>query len=291
MASFYYFLPGVTKAQLQDGDRLKRSVLAAAGIDEVLFDVVKTPQHVSLAETHRCTGPWETTGTMLALVNKHTGVPELVVPDFARQVWKTRDPAGKCWIGALKGDPPLPEELERWDQIQGYKLADPGHYEWRVPVARMPDPSWQFGHLPQSYVFSDSGEPEGRLQPAYQWLWDLSGQIRDWYVAIEEGAIPQDAAGEAIPFRWLVKQAARILGVNYRVGMPELTFLHELGREVLTQTTVGVICQAVFGFEVLDEAKKKQTAEEGAPPPSSSSSTTGDGTLAASPGTGPVGEG
>lgn len=295
MASFYYFLPGVTKDQLKDGDRLNRQVLAAAGIDELLFDVVKHPQHVSLCETHRCSGPWETTGTMLAIVNKHTGVPELTSPDFTRQLWKPRGDGKKCWLGVLKGDPPLPQELERWEVIPGWKLEDAGHYEWLVPIARMPHPDWQFGHLPQTYVFSDVGEPEGRLQPAYQWLFDLSGQVRNWYVRMEEpdegASVAERAAHEKPPFTWLVKQAGRILGVNYRVGLPELTFLHELGRGVLSQTSVHGVCQAVFGFEVLEEAKKKPTDDASPPVLNSSSSTTGEKTPSESLGTGRAGEG
>lgn len=295
MASFYYFLPGVTKDQLQDAGRLRREPLQAAGIDTLLFDVTRTPQHVSLAETHRCSGPWESTGTMLALVNRHSGVPNLVVPDFTRQQWKPRGNSKKCWIGVLKGEPPLPEELERWEQIAGAVMTDPGHYEWRVPVARMPAEGLPFGHLPQSYVFSDAGEPEGRLQPAYQWLFDLSGQLRDWYVQTQdpddEASVGEKAAHEKPPFTWLVKQAARVLGVNYRVEMPELTFLHELGREVLTQATVHGVCQATFAFDLVVEAKKKPPEDSPGPAPSSSSSTTGDETPAESPGTVPVGAG
>lgn len=286
MASFYYFLPGVTKDDLIDGGRLKRDPLAAAGIDEVLFDVDRVIQHVSLAETNRCSGPWKSTGTMLSIVNRHTGVPSLVVPDFDRQLWQPRGNPAKCWIGALKGEPPLPEELERWEQIPGFTLADPGKYQWSVPVARMPAPEWKFGHLPQSYVFDGSGHPEGRLQPAYQWLWDLAGQIRDWYVSEE----PRPAAAEKQPFTWLVRQAARVLGVNYRVGFPELTFLHDLGRPVLTQTTVHAVCQALFGFEVLEEAKKKQPESDSLPALNSSSSKTGEEIPPGSPGTDRAGE-
>lgn len=285
MASFYYFLPGVTKEQLHDAGRLKREPLAAAGIDEVLFDVDKTPQHVSLAETHRCSGPWESTGTMLSVVSRHTGVPELVTPDFTRQVWRPRGDGKKCWIGAIKGEPPLPEELERWQQINGYTLPDAGKYEWRIPVARMPDPAWQFGHLPQSFVFDSAGEPQANLQPAYQWLFDLAGQLREWYR--DSG----NDSEERKPFSWMVKQAARILGVNYRVGFPELTFLHELGRTVLTQTTVNGICQALFSFDLIEEAKKKPLESASSRAANSSSSTTGEETPPESRGTAQAGEG
>lgn len=294
MPGFHYFLPGVTKEQLAPGGTLSRELLGAAGLDTALFDVTKVPQHASLAEMHRCAGPWESTGTMLALVGKHTGVPELVVPDFNRQLWKPRGDPKKCWLGVQKGESPTAADLERWEQVAGFLLAA-GQDEWRIPVARMPDPAWQFGHLPQSYVFSDAGEPEGRLNPAWQWLWDLSGQVRNWYVSdapLDAAATPAERAAHAKPpFSWLVKQAAQILGVNYRVGLPELTFLHELGRGVLSQTTVHAVCQALFGFEVLEEAKKKQTDEASPPAPSSCSSTTGGASPAASPGTGRAGEG
>lgn len=289
MSGFYYFFPRVTPEQLYSGGVLNRDILAAAGLETTLFDVSKVPQHASACEVKRACGPWETTGTMLALVSKHTGVPSLVVPDFARQLWRPLGDGSQCWLGAMKDEPPTPHDLERWDQIPGFLVSDRHTRQWRIPIARLPEAGYQFGHLPQSYVFDGAGEPVGRVQPAYEWLWSLAGEIRDWYRADagpgEEATAEERATHEKAPFTWLTKQAAKVLGVNYRVGLPELNLLHELGRDVLTQTTVHGICQALFGFEVLEEAQKKRTDEEERAVANSSSSTTGGATRDESPGT------
>ena len=58
------------------------------------------------------------------------------------------------------------------------------------------------------------------------------------------------------PFGWLVKMAARILAVNYRLGPAELNVLADRGSPVLTSDTVHAICQAAYGWEVREEAKK-----------------------------------
>lgn len=294
MAGIYYFLPKITPDELHPGGLLNRDLLAAAGLETVLFDVTKVPQHAVSVHVSRACGPWQGTGTMLSLVSRHTGTPSLVVPDFNRQLWKPVGDGSQCWLGCLKDEPPTPHDLERWEQLPGALITDRHTREWRVPVARLPDPTFQFGHLPQSYVFDAAGEPVGRVQPAYEWLWVLAGEVRGWYLkdaAPEEDATAEEKADhERQPFSWLTKQAARVLGVNYRLALPELNLLHDVGRDVLTQTTVHGICQALFGFEVLAEAKKKQTDEPSPPAASSSSSTTGGVIPPGSPGTGRVGE-
>lgn len=279
---FYYFLP-VSKDKLQVGDELDRDVLAEHGLADVLADVRRVPAHASVCGVSGNKGPGGQSGVIVAPVSKHRGVPGIVGNDPLRQAWR---PRGKAWVGIATGAIPTPLDLERWKTIGGYKLEDPQHYEWQVPVARA---SWmEFGTLPQSYKFDERGEPVPNLQPEFVWLWTLAGLVHDWYLSQEppEDATPAERAEhQPRPFAELVKAAARVLAVNYRVGLAELNFLHDLGRPVLTQQTVHAICQTLFGWEVLEEAKKKQPAAAEPAPASSSPSTTGAATRSASLGT------
>ncbi len=288
----YYFLPDVPPDRVKQGDELSRDALQAAGLAEVLADVRRVPAHASVSGVHDGKGPGGHSGTVITPVSKHQGLPKLLGHHPARQTWLPIGDGSRAWVGALTKQPPMPQDLERWQTIGGIAVTDPGHFEWTIPVGRAPDVP--YGTLPQSYAFDASGEPVANLQPAWQWLWVLAGELRDWYasqIAPPEAATPAEAAAhERKPLAWLVKQAARILAVNYRVGPTELNLLHQLGRPVLTQQTVHAICQSAFGWEVLAEAKKKPSDEAEPLPPNSSPSVAGDETPAESPGTALAGE-
>lgn len=244
MTGFYYFLPGVTKAALVGDDgNLRRDILANFGLDEVLRDVSLPIHHAALCELHKVLGPWENTGVMLSIVMKHSGSPRLVQLDLAQQDWRRRGNSN-AWMGIMRGDVPTPLDLERTRVIPGYTIKDHAGWEWRIPVARQPDSP--YGTLPQSYVFDDAGEAVGKLEAEYAWIWDLSGEIHDWYKS------------EGGTFAWLAKQTARVLSVNYRIGGPEITWLNELGHEILRQETMHAIAQATYGFQLIEDAKKNE---------------------------------
>lgn len=276
---FYYFLPKLAKEAVASGGEFDRQVLAAAGLVSAvpgqspgpLEDVRKVPVHASLCTVHNNAGPGGQPGTLICPVSKLRGPPPIVTPALDRQIWRPVGDGSKLWIGALKSETPKPQDLERWETIGGAIVKDDAGCEWRVPVGRAPHLGLEFGTLPQSYTFGEDGEPKGNLSPAYTWLWQLASDVRDYYRSVPPGddATPEEkAAYEPPSFNWLIKQAARILAVNYRVGPAELSFLHALGHGVLTQHTVHAIAQACFGLEVLEEAKKKPPDGESSPPPS-----------------------
>lgn len=282
MPGFYYYFPNVTAEQLSRNGQLNREILASAGVDELLADVVRVPQHAAVCDVHKGRGPGGTSGVVLGISTRHGGSPPHVGNFPDRQKWIPREdlqraapvPAGQpiqCYLGWLETDPPASRDLERWAMVPGYTVNDAHNYEWQIPVGRSPREGFEYGTLPQSYLLAD-GEAAGVLQPSYQWLWELSGRIRDWYRNDDgpaEGATPEEIAQhQRPPFGWLVVQAARLLAVNYRVGHAELNALHRVGREVLTQATVHAICQASFDWQIVDEAKKK-------PDPSLTESPTG----------------
>jgi hypothetical protein len=275
---FYYFLPQLTCEQVVEGELLRRDVLAAAGLAEILADVRKVPAHAAVNYVRTPVGPGKQVGTVISPVSKAHG-SGFVGNDPAKQRWVPgpltthhSPPTPAYWVGSLIGNPPTPPDLERWSVLGGAIVTDKCGWEWRVPIARAPQQP--FGSLPQTYTFDAAGEPQPHLDPAYQWLWDLAGEIRNWYVRAAgppEDATPAEQAAYVPPkFAELVKHAARILQVNYRVGPLELNLLHELGRPVLSQLLVHGICQACYGWEIEDEAKKKPLAESSSPAASSS---------------------
>ena len=276
---FYYFLPSVTPEHVREGQFLRAGVLEQYGLEGVLGDIRKVPEHASVSGVRSAVGPGNQVGTVITPLSKARGVADLVGNDPARQKW-TEGPVDratgkpKYWVGYLLADPPTPHDLERWTVIGGPKVTDRSGWEWQVPIARAPHWQQPYGALPQSFTFDAEGEPLPHLDPAFEWLWRLAGEIRDWYAKSAgpaADATPAEKAGyEAPKFSALVKHAARLLAVNYRVGLVELSQLHALGRPVLTQDTVHNICQAAYGWEVQEEAKKKPPEESSPPPPNSS---------------------
>lgn len=257
MAGFYYFFRGRTVEDLAHGEEINHNLLAEYGLAETLSDVRKANAaggQAIVSNVGSNAGPGKSCGTVLTVNCRFTGSPRLIGNDPAQQHWVAANEEKGLWIGVLKGELPRPEELMRLETIGGYRVTDRQHYEWLIPVARAVPEKMPFGMLPQSYKFGSDGEPQPILDPKYQWLWDLSGEIMDWY--------RDSDAGQPRPHAWLVKTAAKLLGVNYRVGLAELNLLHDLGRSILNETTVGRICQACYGYEILEEAKKNSPEKE-----------------------------
>jgi len=274
---FYYFLPIVTPEHVREGQYFRPGVLEQYGLESVLGDIRKVPEHAAVTGVRSAVGPGQQVGTVVTPVSKARGAPPLTGNDPARQKW-TEGPLDKAtgqpkhWVGYAISDPPTPADLERWDTVVGAIVTDPKGWEWKVPVARAP--SETYGVLPQSFTFSADGEPLPHLEPNYVWLWELAGQIRDWYVRLagpaDDASPPEKAAYEEPKLAELVKHAARLLAVNYRVGLTELSLLHALGKPALTTMTVHAICKAAYGWDLEQEAKKKPPEGDSCPPPNSS---------------------
>lgn len=266
---FYYWLPKLDKEKVGKGGRLCRETLAAAGLADVLADVLEVPAHCSLAGEGK--GPDGGPGVLLTPVSKAHGVPEWVVYRPELMQFKPIGDGSKCWIGALIGNPPTPHDLERRQVFGGGEAEDAGGWKWQIPIARATHWDKPYGVLPQNYTFDAAGEPVSQLETKWRWLWDLAGQIRDWYVQStppDDEATPEAKAAHKPPeFNQLVKWAAQVLAVNYRVGPAELNLLHDMGRSILSQQVVHQICQATYGWEVLVEAKKKPLPESPASEP------------------------
>lgn len=293
---FNYFLPGVKKETVAPGDKLDHAVLATLGLGEVLADLRDVPSDAQVVYAN--VGPASGGGTFIVPTRKYSGVPQ-VRYDASLQNWKAAN-GGKFWLGWMAKDRPEVRDLERKELVAGEEIEDEQGNVWKVPIARAPHWNHTYGTLPQSYTFDDCGNPVPQLMPRFQWLWDLSGEIQQWYSSNADAIIAAQAEQQAdspppapktkAPFTRLVQYAARILAVNYRVSFVELNALHSAGLAVLTNDTVHSICQATYGWVLEEEVKKKSPTPDSADRPNSMPSTTGDGTPVVAPGTVPAAE-
>lgn len=244
MVGFIYFFP-VAKEMLLDGDHLKHDTLPAA-VRGSFADVKIYPQDFTVCEVRGGNGPGGLSGTIVAMTSQ-TGTPNVAA--VGSHQWEQCD---GFFIGVVTNQIPTPQDLERSKTIGGHGINDGFGQTWKCPIARSP---WgEFGTLPQVYKFDAAGNPVNRIADTHRWLWDLAGEVFDRYQ-------------NDVDMPWLVKTAATILGVNYRIGPVELTALDNFGRGVLTQEFIHGVCQSLVHFQIVKEvgeAVEKKTESEAA---------------------------
>jgi len=236
MPGFLYFLPDVTPEQI--GRRLERDLLKRHGLADVLDDCEHVPDDVvvsagKLNDTH---------GSILVPKSPDGTEPRDWKINQALQTWADR-------IGWETDQPPTPADLLRKTIHSGARVADRLDQDWRIPIARSPR---GHGTLPAAFVRDDAGVTRA-VDPQYQELWELSGQVRDW---IYGQYTPDDVDV------WKYDSAATILSTNYRVGPRELNILHQLQRAVITTETIDPILVAFVDWDLpseLLEALEKKT--------------------------------
>ncbi len=245
--SFCYFLPNVKKDDLAIDGKLDRTMLERAELSFVLSDLLETPRDAALADCEH--GPGGVSGCILTPMPRAPDAdnPPLVTYQPTVQAWRE---AGPHWIGhGSVTDPqglPTVKQLERFTEVPGDRVTHCGS-GWLIPIARSPDPTLQpFGTLPVSWGWKlEDGKPYPTLEPAYTWLWELSGRVWDWFAenleAAREPVDPREASPEEVaddaanppppapPLSALAEHIPQILGVNYRVGPRECELLREGG--------------------------------------------------------------
>lgn len=241
MTGFAYFIEK-SKAELFDGSNQLRAEMLPDRIRSS-FDFPSTFPEQITANEMRSNGPTGSAGTLLAMTRAGGGAPFIAVPQKIE--WKLFSGFA---IGVVDKKLPTSADLIRRQVVGGIDSFDQYGQPWKIPVARSPHA--QYGTLPQTYRFDDSGNPMGRIIEKYQWLWDLSGEVFDHYTNDEK-------------FNWqrLISVAASLLGVNYRVGQCELTVLDEYSHGILTQEFVHLVCQTLCHFSFAEEVQKKTDTE------------------------------
>lgn len=163
----------------------------------------------------------------------------------ATQTWITH---GKIKIGWETAAPPTAEVLARYPQVIGYQLTASGTV-WTIPLARSPR---GISNIPQDFVWNESGDPVACRRADFDWLWDLSGEVWDYW---------HTDKGNELGESWLAKAALRILQVNYFIGPAELNAFRSMGRPVMDQMSVAAISLALIDNDfpkLVDDAKKNE---------------------------------
>lgn len=258
MPGFWYFVPGSSAAEFVVSEQLSRSRLAAVGLDDVLADCRRVPDHVVLAYA---TGPEGQPGVLLYPVPVSGDVPKLIRCDDS-QTWKARS-KGKLWIGWSTETPPAPADLERRELIAGYLVTDDVDRQWHVPVLRAVDNPR--GRLNPCFTWDEDDRPTISVDRRFATLWADSARAWD---LIDKAS---DAAGavlgqgfSAADDAWLFAYLLRTLAVNYRVGNRELAALDVITPGWLSQSTASVMLNStvdLFKWKEFLAAQKKTPSQ------------------------------
>ncbi len=166
-----------------------------------------------------------------------------------------------------------PAVLRRRRIIGGGDIKDSMDLErkWHIPTAR--SPAMAYGMLSTRWEPNPGGGMKRVLDKHDQWLWDLSGEVQDYLIWARN---PQE---ERPQWRdpWAIETAIAILGVNYRIGRPELAALADMDANPLTDNFVMLCLHGVTGFGEyqawMEELQKKTSQDTNrAPEPSNSGS-------------------
>lgn len=209
--SFLYYLPGVSAA---GPDMLRRAGLADR------FEPARPPQQVATVR-----GPDGAAGCVLGHMDKDREERFGYLPDL--QTW-AQAPGGAYWVGMDREAVPTAADLRRRELIDGYVqelesvAGEPG--QWVVPLARV-FPTGSL--LPQSLALGADGTVIRRILPRFAAACRLADRIWD-QVRAKAGLLQPGETVEPMSDREEFEAAATILGLNYRVGVPELGLLGAL---------------------------------------------------------------
>jgi hypothetical protein len=240
---FLYFLPSITLADIN-----RRHVLTDYGLD--VLDLEQFPRDAAVTEATAFGGPG------LLVVPHCNGAPsDCVRLDESSQCWVR---FGNKHIGVVRDDLPTPPLLARRQVYPGWAVPDAAGREWMVPVARSHK---RQPTIPSDYIFDDAGQPQPRIKPSFEWLWQLSARLYDHYMT--------DTLTIDLPE--LVTHTASILSINYRLGLGEINCLTAAGAAVIDGNFAQLVTAFVIDMPMMDEYQKKSESLDTVPVESGSS--------------------
>jgi hypothetical protein len=122
-----------------------------------------------------------------------------------------------------------PESLRRRRVILGIDVKGVGDTKWLIPIAR--SPVMAYGFLATRFAPAPGGQWERKIEKEDQALWDLSGEVQDYLIWVRnEAADPQPQWADP----WSINVTLQVLGVNYRIGRPELSALEAMEANPIT---------------------------------------------------------
>lgn len=229
MAGFLYYLPNCQRPPA-DVSKLPAEAAALAPLLE----------GIPLGWGHVHNGPGGTSGYLIA--------PQPASKDGEaadcryKPETQTWHDAGKWWVGWETLKPPRPEDLQR-DAVthRGHGIMLGGH-EWIVSTIHVSRTT-----LPRGYVVTPEGEPQVVPDKRYHAIMEEASY---WYDVSFGGGPWNPTMAEAFAF------AARVLGINYRVGAVECS---QPVLDILRSDTVfGVIGAAIGAIDIENEQKARR---------------------------------
>lgn len=163
--------------------------------------------------------------------------------DKAAQVWHKIAPqasgaAVMYWVGYEKSAKPGPADLKRETTYAGADVSF-GGLAWKVPLMRL---------FPRTFALNDEGEYVYRMTGAFKDLYEDGMR----YLDIKCGRTDNGEVDD----EWLFSLAARVLALNYRIGMAELAAL-----ELLNVKECLAVLDAAVDWALLVELGKKNEGD------------------------------
>jgi len=245
MSGFLYFLDGVRTATA--------ATVRVAGLADRMDDI---------SQREAGTGPNGAGGLVIAAASPDDAQRSIgYYPD--RQTWVALPdgPDGRLSLGWSSDEKPLPKDLARDEQIDGYllDLGSAGN-EWIIPIARrFPTGS----ELPASLALGPDGAVVRTVLPRFAAAWSDAERIWPAILAQHEPDRVEPADRRPIDDVEGFALAARILGINYRVGPWEVSALG-----LLTTQTLPAILGAFVDFPAYaaDRLAQVDAAKKNDPP-------------------------
>ncbi len=181
------------------------------------------------------------------------------IMDLDNQVWR-KIPKSDCYVGMWKAAPPVPSDLERPKQLDGYAVPI-GDYTWSVPLTAKVDESR--GKLVAAlpcYVEcdADGNWSEGTVLDAYKRLWEVGQPYRDDVAdRIMEGAEPVNFTTQE-----LSEAATAYIQANYVVGPGELSLMNGLTNEATVQAAILAANDLRTFYHWAEQQKKSEGSAE-----------------------------
>jgi len=172
------------------------------------------------------------------------GQDDQVKYDPGTQTWKKFP---DYWVGweSLPG----PDDLKRENMLPGYLARLGDGKEWLIPIARLitGEPG-----MDRVYSLGEDGRVRWEIQEKYRELFDFAS----WWLGMISGT-DTDKHGHEWTDEGIFRMISRIIGVNYRVGLYEVSVLG-LVTDISIKEIMRVVCDIPGMTKILEAAKKKQ---------------------------------
>lgn len=188
-------------------------------------------------------------GGLRGVIISREPVPATYAPDQKWEEHPLQLASEECpepktvWIHLFSD--PGPIHLQRDEIIDGHGIRLGDGNVWTVPVLRSAEGIIQ---LPKRLRLGKGGQLVGAVAPKYVALWEEAQVV--WNLL---------TSGEGVPFGKLWPFACRVLGLNYRVGQPEVSAMGLIDSDNIVKVAEAAL--DVPSMKILQEDAQKKSPE------------------------------